>query len=159
MNLKGGGQKHSAHTFWSVAAKLASPLRREIFLTQAFWSTVAKPTSLLRSMSSPQQRVLHHGEATGIPSLYKYSRWPFFPLLFFWCTLSSPITSCVHFFSDFEPSVTIMASKKTLPAKRHHSSSTFQATQPPSADLRRFISREAEWLYHESLCNRSFILE
>ena len=48
MTLKGGGQRHSAHTFWSIAAKLASPLRREIFLRQAFWSAVAKPASSLQ---------------------------------------------------------------------------------------------------------------
>ena len=31
MNLKGGGKKHSARTFWSSTAKLASPLRRATF--------------------------------------------------------------------------------------------------------------------------------
>ena len=52
-----------------------------------------------------------------------------------------------------------MAPKKIVLAKRHRTGSTSQAAPPPSDDPRRFIYREAEWLYHESLCIRSFISE
>ena len=52
-----------------------------------------------------------------------------------------------------------MAPKKTVPAKQHRSSSTSRAAPPPSDDPRRFVSREAERLYHESLCIRSFVPE
>ena len=66
---------------------------------------------------------------------------------------------CAFCFSDFEPSVTTMALKKTVPTKRHHSGSTSRATPPSIDDLHHFISREAERLYHESLCIRSFVPE
>ena len=106
------------------------------------------------------ERVLRRGKATHIQGLYKYPRWPFFPSSSFWCTPSSPVSSCVHFFfSDFEPSVTTMAAKKTVPTKRHHSGSTSRATPPSLDDLHRFISQEAERLYHKSLCICSFLLE
>ena len=53
-----------------------------------------------------------------------------------------------------------MAPKKSVPAKQHRSSSTSQADPPSSDDDPcRFISREAERLYHELLYNRSFIPE
>ena len=52
-----------------------------------------------------------------------------------------------------------MAPKKTVLAKQHRSSSTSWATPPPLEDQCRFISQEAERLYHEPLCNRSFVLE
>ena len=63
------------------------------------------------------------------------------------------------FFPDFEPSMTTMAPKKTALAKRHHYGSTSRASPPPPDDLSHFISREAELLYHESLCIRSFVPE
>ena len=107
-------------------------------------------------MSSPLRR----GEATRIPGLYIYLRRAFVPSKQF---LVSPFVSCfflcAFFFSDFEPSVTIMAPKKTVPAKRHRFGSTSRAAPPSPDDLRRFISREAKRLYHESLCIRSFIPE
>ena len=69
-------------------------------------------------------------------------------------------SSCVPFcFSDLEPFVTTMAPKKTVPAKRNRFGSNSQAAPPPPDDSRRFIFREAERLYHESLCIRSFVLE
>ena len=52
-----------------------------------------------------------------------------------------------------------MVPKKTVPAKRHRFSSTSQATPPPLDDLHRFTSREADRLYHKSLCIRSFVPE
>ena len=52
-----------------------------------------------------------------------------------------------------------MAPKKIVPTKRHHSDSTSRAAPPPQDDPRRFISQEAERLYHELLCNRSFVPE
>ena len=55
--------------------------------------------------------------------------------------------------------MTTMAPKKTVPAKRHRFGSTFQAAPPPPNDSHRFISREAERIYHESFCIRSFIPE
>ena len=55
--------------------------------------------------------------------------------------------------------MTTMAPKKTIPAKRHRFGSTSQAAPPPPDDPRPFISREAERLYHESLCIRSFVSE
>ena len=50
-----------------------------------------------------------------------------------------------------------MAPKKTVLAKQLRSGSTSKAAPPSPDDLRRFISWEAERLYHESLCNRSFV--
>ena len=50
-----------------------------------------------------------------------------------------------------------MAPKKTVPTKRHRSDSTSRASPPHPDDSCRFISREAERLYHESLCIRSFV--
>ena len=94
-----------------------------------------------------------------IPGLYKYLRRTLFPSKCFWCTPSSPIASYVHFISDFEPSVTTMAPKKTVPTKRHHSRSTSQVASPPLADPCCFISLEVERLYHELLCICSFIPE
>ena len=82
----------------------------------------------------------------------------FFPPNDFWCPLSTFVSSCVHFFfSDFEPLVTIMAPKKIVPDKRHCSGSASREAPPPQDDPRCFISREAEWLYYESLCIRSFV--
>ena len=52
-----------------------------------------------------------------------------------------------------------MAPKKTIPAKQHRSISTSRGAPPPPDDPPRFISREAERLYHESLCIRSFVPE
>ena len=52
-----------------------------------------------------------------------------------------------------------MAPKKTMPAKRHCSGSTSRAAPPPLDNPCLFISREAEWLYHESLCIRSLVPE
>ena len=52
-----------------------------------------------------------------------------------------------------------MAPRKSILAKRQQSDSTSQATPPPPEDPHRFISREAERIYHESLFNRSFIPE
>ena len=52
-----------------------------------------------------------------------------------------------------------MAPKKTVLPKRHRSGSTSRAAPPPSDNSRRFISREAEQLYHESLCIHSFVME
>ena len=67
---------------------------------------------------------------------------------------------CVcFFFADFFPTVTIMDPKKSVLAKRHRFDSTSLAAPPPPDDPRRFISREAERLYHESLCNHSFFSE
>ena len=63
------------------------------------------------------------------------------------------------FFSDFEPSVTIMVPKKTVPAKRHRSGSTSRVAPSPPDDPRRFISQEAKRLYHKSLCKHSFVPE
>ena len=52
-----------------------------------------------------------------------------------------------------------MVPTKTVPAKRIRSDSTSWEAPPPLDDQRRFISREAKWLYHELLCIRSFVLE
>ena len=52
-----------------------------------------------------------------------------------------------------------MAPKKTMPAKRHRFDSTSRAALPLPDDPRRFISREAERLYHKSLCIRPFVTE
>ena len=54
---------------------------------------------------------------------------------------------------------TTMAPRKLMLAKRQCSSSTSQAAPPPLEDPHRFISQEAERIYHESLFNRSFIPE
>ena len=66
---------------------------------------------------------------------------------------------CAFFFSDFEPSVTTMAPKKTVPTKRHRSSFTSRAAPTPPDYPHHFISREVKRLYHESLCIRSFVPE
>ena len=52
-----------------------------------------------------------------------------------------------------------MAPWKLVPVKRQRSGSTSHAAPPPSNDLHRFISREAERVYHESLFNQSFVPE
>ena len=52
-----------------------------------------------------------------------------------------------------------MALRKSTPAKRQRSSSTSWEEPPPLEDPHRFISREAERIYHESLFNRSFLRE
>ena len=83
----------------------------------------------------------------------------FFPSPRFCCAPSSPVLLVCIFFSDFEPSVTTMVPKKTIPAKRHRSGSTSREAPPPPDDLHRFISREVERLYHKSLCIRSFVPE
>ena len=67
MNLKGGGKKHSAHDFWSTAAKLASLLRRATFLGRAFWSAAARlgPHLLVHSSEARFAAVrlgLHHSK-------------------------------------------------------------------------------------------------
>ena len=119
----------------------------------------------VRLSPSPQQRALRRskGSFTAAKRLVFQASintrdGHFFPLNVFWC---APFVSyfflCAFFFSDFKPSVTTMALKKTVPAKRHRSSSTSWAVPPPPDDPRRFISWEAERLYHESLCIHSFV--
>ena len=84
----------------------------------------------------------------------------FFPSTYFYAPHRLLLFLCaIFFFSDLEPFVTTMAPKKTVLAKRHCSDSTSQATPTPSDDPHRFISREVERLYHESLCIRSFVPE
>ena len=128
-----------------------SPQRRVLRRSEGSFAAAKGP--------SPQRRVLRNGEATHISGLFKYPRRPFLSLPPFLLHPFVSCTSCVHFFSDFEPSVTTMAPKKTVPAKRRRSGSTSRVAPPPPDDLRRFISWEAERLYHESLCIRSFIPE
>ena len=147
------------HTFWSAAMKPDSPLRSSTFPTASHASPLRSMSSPLRSMFSPLRRVLHHGEAARIPGLYKYLRRALFPSTRFLCDPSSPVSSCVHFVLDFESFVTTMVPKKTIPTKQYCSSSTSQAVPPPLEDPLHFISQEAEWLYHESFCIRSFISE
>ena len=52
-----------------------------------------------------------------------------------------------------------MAPKKFVPTKRHRSDSISRVDPSPPEDPCRFISREAERLYHEWLYNSSFVLE
>ena len=101
---------------------------------------------------------LHRSEATRIPGLYIYPRRTFVSSKqFLVCPFVSCFFLCAFFFSDFEPLVTTMVSKKTVPAKRHRSGSISRVAPPSLEDPRHFISREVERLYHESLCIRSFV--
>ena len=50
-----------------------------------------------------------------------------------------------------------MALRKSTSAKRQRSGSTSRVAPPPSEDSHWFVSREAEWIYHESLFNRLFV--
>ena len=52
-----------------------------------------------------------------------------------------------------------MAPRKSILAKRQRFGSTSRAAPPPLEYPHRFISQEAKWIYHESLFNRSFVLE
>ena len=54
---------------------------------------------------------------------------------------------------------TTMAPQKSILAKRQRSVSTSCVAPTPLEDPHRFISREAERIYHESLFNRSFVPE
>ena len=82
----------------------------------------------------------------------------FFPPNIFYATFVSCFFLCA-ILSDFEPSVTTTVPKNTFLTKQHRSGSISQVASPPLDDPRRFISREAERLYHESLCIRSFVSE
>ena len=68
----------------------------------------------------------------------------FFFLLFFHI--------CAHRLTSMDP-------RKSTQAKRQWSGSTSLAAPPPPEDPHRFVSREAERIYHESLFNCSFVLE
>ena len=52
-----------------------------------------------------------------------------------------------------------MANRKSTPTKRQCSDSTSGVAPPPPEDPHRFISREVERIYHESLFNSSFVPE
>ena len=52
-----------------------------------------------------------------------------------------------------------MAPRKSTPTKRQQSGSTSRASPPPMEDPHRFISWEAERIYHESLFNNLFVSE
>ena len=52
-----------------------------------------------------------------------------------------------------------MDPRKSTQAKRQWFGSTSRAAPPPPEDPHRFVSREAERIYHESLFNRSFVPE
>ena len=52
-----------------------------------------------------------------------------------------------------------MASKMTVPHKKRKIGSSFHTTPPLPEDPKKFITHEAEWLYHESPYNRTFVPE
>ena len=52
-----------------------------------------------------------------------------------------------------------MAPKKSVPVKRKRLRSTSRAPPPPPNNPEKFISGDVEWLYHDSLSNRTFVLE
>ena len=81
----------------------------------------------------------------------------FFPSTHFCASHRLLFFMCAIFFLDFELSVTTKAPKKSVPAKRHSYGSTSQVAPPLPNDTCRFISGEAERLYHESLCIHSFV--
>ena len=57
------------------------------------------------------------------------------------------------------PRSTTMAPQKSIPIKRQRSGSTSWAEPPSPEDPHRFISREAELIYHQSLFNCSLVPE
>ena len=91
---------------------------------------------------------------------YKYSHgFSFFPPHDFWPPFPLPLSFLLLCLQISIPQSTTMAPRKSTPAKRQRSDFTSRATPPPPEDPHRFISREVERIYHESLFNRSFISE
>ena len=125
-----------------------SPLRS---LLPTFGYKTVKVSTLLHRHYSLLRRAIRRNEYFGP---YKYSRDRlFFHLMFF---LAAPL-SFLTIFADMLHRSTSMALRKSTPAKRQRSSSTSQVAPPPSEDPHRFVSWEAERIYHESLFNRLFV--
>ena len=66
--------------------------------------------------------------------------------------LGSPNLGVLHRYSS-------MALKKIIPEKRKRIGSSSRAPPPPPENSEKFITREAKKLYHESLFNRTFVVE
>ena len=104
--------------------------------------------------------ILHHGEATCILMAINIHGYPFISSTRFLCDPLSPALVWCAFFCIF------LADRKSCQPNNtdlgpHHE---WHPPPPPPPlpsldDPRRFISREVERLYQESVCIRSFILE
>ena len=84
---------------------------------------------------------------------------PFFPFTRFLCSPSSLALVWCAFFCRLLANRHYYGPQEDRPSQTTPLRLHITAAPPPPNDLRQFISWEAERLYHESLCNRSFVPE
>ena len=106
-----------------------------------------------------QRRALRRGIATQKFEPYKYPRAVHFSLHLALVVPSSPAFVCVMGFAYLQSKLTVMAPRKSIPAKRQRFGSISRAAPPPLEDPHRFVSWEAKRIYHESLFNCSFVVK
>ena len=119
--------------------------------------TAAKVSTLPRKHSSPLCRALCRGEAMNIFDPINTRTTVYFPSTRHFATLSSFSLVFLLFFQICTHRSTSMAPEKSTPAKQQLSGSTSLAAPPPPKNPHRFVSQEAERIYHESLFNLLFI--
>ena len=126
-----------------------------------FGYVAATLSTLQRRHPSPLHRALHYGVAANILSpINTRASFHFVPSTHLFAAFSSSsLIFFVFIFADLPYRSTSMAPRKSTTAKRHQFGSTSRVAPPPPEDPHWFVSREAERIYHKSLCSRSFVLE
>ena len=99
----------------------------------------------------------HHGEDSRFKGIINMNKGHFFYVHFIFWFSSLPKANPSK--QDYSLISSFMAPKKIVPEKRKRTELSSRVPLPPLEKPEKFITLEAEKLYHESLYNRNFFIE